>query len=84
MATKPPGIGWSRDGIDRYNELHDLVTEDRISKGIVFNNELLNVFMERRRVQSNKRTRSAAAIKAHVYPKDDLALSADAHYKVDF
>ncbi len=39
------GIGWSDDGINRYNQLYDLVTKDREERGAVFNNKLLNVFV---------------------------------------
>ena len=39
------GIGWSEAGLEKYNELYDLVVEDCVSRGAVFNNELLSVFV---------------------------------------
>ena len=46
-VAEQTGIGWSEAGLERYNELYDLVVEDRVLRGAVFNNELLNVFVER-------------------------------------
>ena len=43
------GIGWSEAGLEKYNELYDLVVEDSMSRWAVFNKELLNVSAERQR-----------------------------------
>ena len=83
-VKKSSGIGWSQAGIDRYNLLHEMVMEDRVSSGIAFNSALLNVFLERRRVQDSKKSRTTGTTTERVYPKDDLALCTDAAYKVNF
>jgi hypothetical protein len=44
------GIGWTEEGLSKFNELYDRVEEDRIARGLTFNHELLNVFLERQRV----------------------------------
>ena len=62
-ANGVAGIEWTEDDVNKFNELYDLVQEDRISQGGRFNNELLNVFLERQRVvkanphRPNKRKR---------------------------
>ena len=66
------GIGWSDDGINRYNQLYDLVTKDREERGAVFNNELLNVFVDRRRKRKLKPNCPLAGKKQKVIPRDDL------------
>ena len=55
-----PGMGWADDGIKKYNELYDLVAEDRTSNVISFNQALLNVYTERGRIASNKLPRRIA------------------------
>ena len=67
------GIGWSDEGIDKYNELYDMVAADRAVRGPVFNNELLNVFRERR-AQRNKRPaqEQRTGKKQRSMPKDDM------------
>ena len=61
--------------MERYNELYDLVVEDRVSRGGVFNNELLNVFVERRRDRkSAKQVCEPDAKKRRIVPKDDMGL----------
>ena len=58
-----------------YNELYDLVVEDRVLHGAVFNNELLNVFVERRCArQSAKPACEPDAKKRRIVPKDDMGL----------
>jgi hypothetical protein len=44
------GIGWTENGMTKFNEIYDMVKEDRILQGATFNNKLLNVFVERVRV----------------------------------
>jgi hypothetical protein len=61
--------------LEKYNELYDLVVEDRASRGAVFNNELLNVFVERRRVRKSAKLLSEPdAKKRRIVPKDDMGL----------
>jgi len=61
--------------LEKYNELYDLVVEDRVSRGGVFNNELLNVFVERRRDRkSAKPACEPDAKKRRIVPKDDMGL----------
>jgi hypothetical protein len=47
------GIGWSDDGIAKYNEIYDLVEVDRQLRGNAFNQELLKVHQKRR--QKNRK-----------------------------
>jgi hypothetical protein len=47
--------------------------EDRVERGAVFNNELLNVFLERRRKRSDgKSTREPECKKQRIVPRDDM------------
>ena len=73
VAKGKSGIGWSEEGMKLYNELYDLVVADRNERGPVFNNELLNVFVERRRQRKLKPNALPAFKKQRVIPKDDLA-----------
>ncbi len=65
------GIGWTEDGYNKFNELHDLVHEDRISRGATFNNELLNVFLERQRIVKINPQRPNLR-KRKTIPRDDM------------
>ena len=67
-----PGIGWSDEGIEKYNEFHDLVHEDRALNGAMFNRALLSVYTERRRLASKKVPRGIALGKQRAIPRDDL------------
>jgi hypothetical protein len=67
-----PGIGWSEEGILKYNEFFDLVQHDRKSNGAMFNRALLSVYTERRRIASNKLPRGIALGKQRTVPRDDL------------
>ncbi len=66
------GIGWTENGMTKLNEIYDLVKEDHISRGATFNNELLNVFVERARVVKVKLHR-ANLRKRKTIPRDDMA-----------
>jgi hypothetical protein len=44
------GIGWTKNGMNKFNDMYDLVKEDRTSQGETFNAELFNVFVERQRI----------------------------------
>jgi hypothetical protein len=67
-----PGIGWSDEGIEKYNEFYDLVTKDRALNGVSFNHTLLSVFTERQRIASNKVPRGVALTKQRAIPRDAL------------
>ena len=70
-ATK--GIGCSDVGLKVYNDLYDNVVADRIARGAVFNNELLNVFLERRRKRSDSNSaREPECKKQRIVPRDDM------------
>ena len=63
-VTEPQtGIRWSEAVLEKYNELYDLVVKDRVARGVVFNNGLLNVFVECRRVRNAKPVREPDAKK---------------------
>jgi hypothetical protein len=47
------GIGWSDEGIAKYNNIYNLVESDHQLRGATFNQELLKVHQRRR--QNNKR-----------------------------
>jgi hypothetical protein len=70
-ANGAAGIGWTEDGINMFNELYDNVAEDRISRGATFNNEVLNVFLERRRVVTTHPGRPNSK-KQKTIPRDDM------------
>ena len=67
-----PGIGWSDEGIEKYNEFYDLVKKDRASNGGSFNRVLLSVCTEGRRIASKKLPRGIALVKQRAIPRDDL------------
>ena len=48
------GIGWSDEGIAKYNKIYDLVHSDCQLRGVTLNHELLKVHQRRR--QKNKKT----------------------------
>ena len=66
------GIGWTENGMTKFNEIYDMVKEDRISRGATFNNELLNVFVKRARVVKVNPHR-ANLRKRKTIPRDDMA-----------
>jgi hypothetical protein len=70
-ANGVAGIGWMEDGYNKFNELYDLVHEDRMLRGATFNNELLNVFLERQRiVKTNPQLPNLR--KRKTIPRDDM------------
>lgn len=70
------GIGWSDDGIAKYNEIYDLVEVDRQLRGNAFNQELLKVHQKRRQKNKkpNERTVDNERSKKRK-PRDDLRKS---------
>ena len=68
-----PGIGWSDEGIEKYNEFYNLVKKDRgTSNGVSFNRVLLSVCTEGRgRIAPNKLPRGIALVKQRAIPRDD-------------
>ena len=65
------GIGWTEDGFNKFNELYDSVQEDRTWRGVIFNNELLNVFLERQRAVKVSPNRHYTR-KRKTIPSDDM------------
>jgi hypothetical protein len=67
------GIGWTDEGLEKFNNLYDQVKEDRMSNGISFNHVLFQVFTERQRLakvrvgKPNERERKRKTI-----PRDDM------------
>ncbi len=70
-ANGVAGIGWTEEGFNKFNELYDLVKADRSLRGGTFNNELLNVFLERQRVVKANPKRPNAR-KRKTIPRDDM------------
>jgi hypothetical protein len=54
----------------KFNDIYDLVKEDRISRGETFKADLLNVFVERQRVVKSNPYR-AMTRKRKTRPRDD-------------
>ena len=65
----------------KYNDLYDLVLEDRVLRGGVFNKELLNVFLGRRHQRNSKPTPKPELKKRKVVPRDDMMGLYDASFK---
>jgi hypothetical protein len=66
------GIGWTKEeGVDKYNEIYDLVEEDRVCRGVTFNHELLKVFLERHRNKKYTPGRVNTR-KRKTIPRDDM------------
>lgn len=71
------GIGWSDDGIAKYNDIYDLVEGDRRLRGNAFNQELLKVHQRRRQKNKKGADRSIDNDRAKKRkPRDDLKRSA--------
>jgi hypothetical protein len=70
-ASGITGIGWSEEGINKYNDLYaDFETDQRINC-VVFNQALLSVHVERQRVANAKLNRAIALTKQRTVPRDD-------------
>jgi hypothetical protein len=83
LATAKVGIGWSDAGLAKYNDLYDNVVKDRVSRGAVFNNELLNVFLERRCKRNHgKAAREPECKKQRIVPRDDMGTYDTSHVNV--
>ena len=62
-----PGIGWADDGIKKYNELYNLVAEDRALNIISFNRAFESVYTERQCIASNKLPRGLHSVNKAQY-----------------
>ena len=71
-ASGIAGIGWSEEGINKYNDLYAAVETDRRINGAVFNQALLSVHVERQRVANAKPNRAIALTRQRTVPRDDL------------
>ena len=56
------GIGWTEDGMNKFNDLYDSVKEDRMLHGVMFNNQLLKVFLELQRVVKQNRAAMSSGV----------------------
>jgi hypothetical protein len=65
------GIGWTRAGINKYNDIYDMVKEDRVFRGVIFNCELRKVFLERHRGRTSHPERINMR-KRKAIPRDDM------------
>jgi hypothetical protein len=72
QQTSDKGSGWSKAGIDKYNEIHEAVKQDRTRRGAAFNAELLKVYMNRRSKQETPPERIGDPKKRKADPTDDL------------
>ncbi len=84
MLTAKEGIGWSKVGLEKYkNELHDLVVEDGVLRGAVFNNKLLNVFVGRHRKHKFTKPEHEPELKKRkVVADDDIGSYDTSHVNV--
>ena len=71
-ASGIAGIGWSEEGINKYNDLYAAVETDRRINGAVFNQALLSVHVERQRLANAKPNRAIALTRQRTVPRDDL------------
>ena len=49
VSSGGSGSGWSAEGLEKYNEIADLIEQDREKRGMVFNQEFLNYVVSRRK-----------------------------------
>ena len=72
-ASGISGIGWSEEGINKYNDLYAAVETDRRINGAVFNQALLSVHVERQRVANAKPNHAIALTRQRTtVPHNDL------------
>ena len=71
-ASGIAGIGWSEEGINKYNDLYAAVETDRRINGAVFNQALLSVHVGRQRVANAKPNRAIALTRQRTVPRNDL------------
>ena len=69
--SKQYGSGWSKEGMDKYNDLYRLVREDRKLRGKTFNEDLLLYYKEKRK-HKNKQNASDRNKKRKTVAFDDL------------
>jgi hypothetical protein len=48
-TERESGSGWSREGLEKFNEIANMVKEDRKLRGATFNSELYKVFKNTRK-----------------------------------
>ena len=65
------GIGWTDEGLEKFNDLYDQVKEDRVSNGVSFNHVLFQVFRERQRL-AKARVGKPNERKRKTIPRDDM------------
>lgn len=70
-AELASGSGWSHDGLAKFNELAQLVKNDRLLRGKSFNHALYKVFVHRRR-KHTKPDRNIETKVQKAEPYDDM------------
>jgi len=69
------GSGWTSEGLDAYNKIHELVKEDRLKNGNQFNQELTKAITERhnkRKSTKGSNTQITPLKRKKPVPVDDL------------
>lgn len=69
------GSGWTSEGLDAYNKIHELVKEDRLKNGDQFNRELTKAITERhnkRKSSKDSNTQVTPPKRKKPIPVDDL------------
>ena len=72
VASPPGSIGWSAEGLTKYNSLYDTVVEDCVSCGGVFNDALLSFYLERHRSTVAKPNRAIDPVNCKAISRDNL------------
>ena len=56
ITESESGSGWSREGLEKFNAIAEMVKQDRELRGATFNSELYKVFknMRKRKAKSNR------------------------------
>jgi hypothetical protein len=66
--------GCADECIAKFNQFYKMVEADCVSRGGVFNAELLNVFLERRRAAKNATPQHTTNKKRKTVPLDDMGI----------
>jgi hypothetical protein len=69
------GSGWTAEGLDLYNKIHELVKADRVKNGSQFNQKLRKALTERReqvRTEKEKAKTESPRKRRKPIPVDDL------------
>ena len=72
VSSGGSGSGWSAEGLEKYNEIADLIEQDREKRGMVFNQEFLNYVVSRRKHPGVKLVEKKIGVRRKPVPYDDL------------